>query len=182
MNAPHRHEDDPRRKSIREVVGRRIFPAALIDERGYTLVEILMLMSVTILIAGVLMTTVGKAMFSEPEGGVAEDLRQVARVFVKDVTNAEGTDLVDGARPVSTIALFSTVLFRGVSFNEVTDYKLVDDQLLRTHEGNTLVVAQKLASVRFSLSGNEITAVLEANTGSDNSQTITLKQLINGGN
>lgn len=72
-----------------------------------------------------------------------------------DAMNAQATDLVDGAEPVSS----ATLTWTDEDENENThsaSYSLVEGEVLRTHNGITTTIARRVVSVGFSRSGQTL--------------------------
>lgn len=131
-------------------------------QRGFTLLETVVSLGLT----GLVLSMVTGAMFQawgvertqRHEVVATEQLRNAADWFFKDATNANSTDLVDGAAPVSTVLLHSTDA-NGIP--HTTTYSLNVTRLVRTYDGSSLTVAQNVVSAAFSLSGRSVFATLQ---------------------
>ncbi len=127
-------------------------------QRGMTLIEVLITISITALIMGVLGTVVYQftqtTEKSNDQYAAGHDIQSAGHWINLDGKRANTTNLVDDAAPVQTMSL--TWSDGGVS--HTSTYSRNGTELKRTFDGNTTTVAHNIANVTFSISQRLITA------------------------
>lgn len=136
------------------------------QERGFTLVEILLAMGITALITGVLGTAIFQIFDRSATGQdtlrALSDIQNAGQWIYLDGEKAETSDLLNNAAPVSSMTLsWST---EGAPHTAV--YTLTNSELVRNHNGVQTTVARYLSGAEFSIIDNLITAKLTSSPGS----------------
>ena len=152
------------------------------SQRGFTLVELVVVVSILTIVMG----TIGAAMFQamETEKEVVDDglaiseLRKGFSWFAADVKMATTGDLVNNAPAVSSVTMNWTDQFGGVGTPHAASYSLVGNSLVRTYDGNAHTVARRVVSVAFSLSNRTITAQVEVNSETGTTRTLSVKTVM----
>ena len=130
------------------------------NQRGLTLVELLLALGISALISGALGTAIHQFVMASERGN--DDLRALHDVqnagywITLDGGKAVTTNLVDGALSTGSMTLTWT---SGVQTHTVT-YSLAGTELKRDHNGTITTVARHVSSVEFSLAGLLITATM----------------------
>jgi len=134
-------------------------------QRGIALVEVL----VAVALIGTVLSLVGNSLFQSwhhtqktndtilTEGNI----RSAARWVFQDAQMSESTNLVDGAAPVSTLSLGWTDRTQGGTAHAST-FQLQGSNLIRTFDGQSLTVAQHVASAQFWQTGRTIYVSFQA--------------------
>ena len=130
---------------------------------GFTLAELL----VSLGILGISMGLIGGGIFQalELDRTWADDVvatrevRHATSWFAGDALNAQGTDLVDGAAPVSSATLSWTD--QGQVSHAATYSLSADATLIRDVDGSKITVARKVLSAQFSRNGSILKLILE---------------------
>ncbi len=146
------------------------------NQRGFTLIEILVSaavsgMVIAVVIPIVFQLTVGSVRVTE-KGSVIVSLDQAAHWLNRDLVQAQTTDLVDGADPVSQMTLTWTDLTIWANeeeedYSHSITYALSGTQLMRTYDGGQQTIAgRNIAKVEFSLVGRSITVLFESSQDS----------------
>ena len=160
------------------------------SQEGITLIGVLAFVSILSLVWTFALSSIstgGTALVQRPaprvivvdDGGLAfKYLNEAADLFVKDARSAVRTDLVDGAPPASSVTLSWTEEFLEVAIPRTASYRLDGDVLVRTFDGHSRIVARKLVSAAFSLSGNEIAATLVVESTPDTTKAFTVNTLL----
>jgi len=108
------------------------------DQKGFSLIEIL----VSLAISGMIMAGLTGAIFqtvrvterSRPQIVALDDIRNVSRVITDDLRKTEGTDLVDGADPVSSVDLYWTDWTETQPYRHECTIALVGNVVTRTRD------------------------------------------------
>ncbi len=130
------------------------------DQRGLTLVELLLALGISALISGTLGTAIHQFVMASERGN--DDLRALHDVqnagfwLTLDGERAEGTNLVDGAPPAQSMTLSWTIGGQA----HTSAYSLSETALNRDHNGTITTVARHVASAQFSLAGRVITVTM----------------------
>ncbi|MBF8268043.1 MAG: hypothetical protein HW388_1551 [Dehalococcoidia bacterium] len=152
-------------------------PGRLLAGRsGFTLVEVLVAVSILTMAVGM----VGSGIFQslsvqrswQGKMVATKEWRRAHSWFVGDALNSETTNLVDGAPAADTVTLAWT------GSDEVlhtATYRLSESGLVREFDGVETVVARKVVSAAFSLSGKLLTLDLEVETGGEAPESASLK-------
>jgi type II secretory pathway pseudopilin PulG len=137
----------------------------LTRSHGFTLVEALLALGVTALVAGAIATATFQIVKANSQINnrllVVSDLQNSAKWLYLDGEKAETTSLVDEADPVDTLSLTWTAN----SIFHQSDYYLSGTELVREHNGNSVTVGRNVTSVDFSLSGSVITVNMASSAG-----------------
>ena len=129
-------------------------------QRGLTLVELLLALGISALIASTLGTAIHQFIMTSERGNdslrALHDVQNAGFWLTLDGERAEGTSLVDGAPPVQSMTLSWT---SGGQAHTST-FSLSGAALRREHNGTITTVARHVASAQFSLAGRVITATM----------------------
>lgn len=139
---------------------------------GFTLAEVLVtvgLLSITMsLMGGSIFQALGIVRFWQDDAIATKELRHAIMWFSRDAPNAQATDLVDGAPPVSSVSMSWTDK-DGVPHTAI--YSLVANRLVRNYDGNEITVARIVDSVSFSRSGSILTLNLTVTASRDGTES-----------
>lgn len=148
----------------------------LTSASGFTLLEALIAVAVLSLALGFVGSSLFQALGIQRtwrEDVVAvKEARHAASWFAGDALNAEATDLVDGAQPVSSVTLTWTDR-EGVPHTAL--YSASGTSLVRDFDGSQIVLARRVVSSQFSLSGRVLTFHLEVEAAGGRTATVTLE-------
>ncbi len=136
------------------------------DERGFTLVELLVAMALSAL----LMTVLANAVFRMGQGFDASTSQMAAdrtldnaSVYLGgDVSMGKYTDLTSGAAAAASMQLFWNDYYTGRRTFHSIRYYLSGGNLLRDYDGSIATVADSVTAASFSLSGSVVTVALTA--------------------
>ena len=130
------------------------------NQGGFTLVELLLALGITAMIAGILSTAIFRIFDAGSTDNkriqVLSDLQIAGQWLFRDGPRAETTDLVDAASPVTSMSLSWTS--EGSSHTSV--YSLSGTELQRDHNGAVISVARNISDVDFSIQDSLLTIVL----------------------
>ena len=145
------------------------------DERGVTLVEILVALAITGLITGTLVTAIYQIYqvtgWGSNQMRVQHDLQNAATWLNRDVVSASEAEII-GSRMVLTIptSIIDTI-------NITYTYSEAEGTLSRDSGGSSLIIARRVDSVDFSATGT-VTSVITitiTSRASDVTQSATLQ-------
>ncbi len=130
---------------------------------GFTLVELLVSLS----ILGISMGLIGAGIFQafalertwSDDVVATREVRHATSWFAGDALNAQQTNLVDGAAPVSSATL--TWTSQGEVSHAATYSLSSDATLIRDFDGSKITVARKVLSAQFSREGSVLKLTLE---------------------
>ncbi len=130
---------------------------------GFTLAEMLVSLSILGISTGLIGSGIFQAFALDRTWSddvvATREVRHATSWFAGDALNAQQTDLVDGASPVSSATLSWTVQ-GGVSHTAI--YSLsTDAMLIRDVDGSEIAVARKVLSAQFSREGSVLKLTLE---------------------
>jgi hypothetical protein len=152
------------------------------SSEGKSLVFPLVLMGVIVVTWALLLTTVGKGIFSsgtalslEGDARGTTGLRGASEQLANDLRDAEHTSLVEEAGWAPSVTLSRTDKFRGVPLPHVVQYTVRDDRLIRTENGVAEAVAEDVVSTSYSLAEGEFSAVFEVRAEPGVIETVTLR-------
>lgn len=135
------------------------------DQRGMTLVEVLMAAGIAAILVGVLGSAIFQFMQVTERGNnqfrALHDVQNAGYWLTRDGKRAATTDLLEGAQPVESITLNWT---DGGQPHTVA-YSLLGTDLQRDHNGTITTVARHISSLGFSISQGVITAALNSSPG-----------------
>ncbi|HEY81867.1 MAG TPA: type II secretion system protein [Dehalococcoidia bacterium] len=131
-------------------------------EKGMTLVELLVAITITAVIVGGLSAAI-YFIVATTERGSAEasalhNLQKAAYWISLDAQMAATTDIPDGGQAESIT--LSWIDSEGNSYT--SSYSLSDSNLLRQYNSTVSTVARGISMVRFAISGNTLTFYLES--------------------
>jgi Tfp pilus assembly protein PilE len=142
------------------------------DERGITLVELLVVLAITALITGTLVTAIYQIYqvtgWGNRELVVQHDLQNAATWLNRDVVSASGAEIT-GPRMVLTIptSIIDTI-------NITYTYSEAEGTLTRYSGGSSLIVARHVDSVDFSpTAGTSAITITLTSRASDVTQSAT---------
>ncbi len=130
---------------------------------GFTLAELL----VSLGILGISMGLIGSGIFQafalertwSDDVVATREVRHATSWFAGDALNAQQTDLVDGAAPVSSATL--SWIGQGQVSHAVTYSLTSDATLIRDVDGSKMTVARRVLSAQFSREGSVLKLTLE---------------------
>ena len=126
------------------------------DERGVTLVEILLAAGIATMIIGVLGSSIFLFWRTTEQGNeryrALHDVQNAGFWITRDGQRAQSTSLIEGADPVESMTLSWT---DGGQSHTVT-YSLSGNSLQRNHDGTITTVARLISSVGFSISAQRV--------------------------
>ena len=133
-------------------------------QRGFTLVELVAALAV----AAAMASGAAALFFNETWGtatakntaATAVHMESAISRILKDGTMAGGSDLVDGAAPVSELTLRWTEWYELSGTLHESTYWLSGTDLKRDYDGTVTTVAQSVSSVAFSRNGDVITVTM----------------------
>ena len=145
------------------------------DERGITLTELLVVLAITAMITGILVTVIYQ-IFNITDWGnnelrVQHDLQNAATWLNRDVVSASEAGVTD-SRMVLTIPYCITA-----TLTVTYTYSAADRTLARDSGGSELIVARHVDSVDFSATGTVTSVIIITITSraSDVTQSATLQ-------
>ncbi|MCZ6789996.1 MAG: prepilin-type N-terminal cleavage/methylation domain-containing protein [Chloroflexi bacterium] len=131
-----------------------------LDQRGLTLVELLLAAAISALIATTLGAAIHQFIMASERGNdnlrALHDVQNAGFWLTLDGERAEGTNLVDSAPPAQSMTLSWT---SGGQAHTST-YSISGTALKRDHNGTITTVARHVASAQFSFAGRVITAAM----------------------
>ena len=137
---------------------------ALSDQRGMTLVEVLVGTAIVVMLVGVTASAIFHFISLSDQSNARltalHNIQNAARMIGRDGQMAEGTDLVDGAEPVASLSLTWIDRYAGANEGHIASYCLTDNKLERTYDGVPGVIARHISSVAFSQNGGVITMAI----------------------
>ena len=138
----------------------------LSEQKGFTLVEILIALGITALITGVLGTAIFQIFDRSVRGQdtlrALNDIQNAGRWLYLDGGRAETTDLVNDAPSVNSMTLNWT----SDGQPHAATYALTNSELIRNHNGTQTTVARYVSVADFSISNDLITINLTSSPGS----------------
>ena len=139
------------------------------EQKGFTLVEILIALGITALVAGTLGTAIFQIFDRSARGNdtlkALNDIHNAGRWLYLDGERAETTDLVDATPPVPPVNAMSLSWTSDGQLHTAT-YSLSGTELVRNHNGTVTTVARYVSSVDFSISNRLIKIDLTSTPGS----------------
>ena len=137
---------------------------ALNDNKGMTLVEVLVGTAIVVMLVGVTSLAIFHFVSLTNEGNARltalHNIQNAARIISRDGQMAESTDLVEGAEPVANLSLSWVDRYAGATESHTASYSLSDNKLERTYDGISAVIARHISSVAFSKAGGLITMTI----------------------
>jgi hypothetical protein len=156
--------------------GREIRRRFLASAAGFTVPEVMVAVGILAVTVGLIGSGVFQVLsiqrFWEDDVIATKELRRAGSWFSSDALNAEVTDLVDGAPPVSGVTLSWTDT-DGV--DHTASYSLVGDTLLRVFDGTAITAGRRVVSASFSLSEKLITLELEVQSDRGSTESMSLQ-------
>ncbi|MDD5082134.1 MAG: type II secretion system protein [Dehalococcoidales bacterium] len=148
-------------------------------EKGYTLLELLLVISITGVIVAVIGASIvqimqGKRVDISQQATALTDIDSATQWLVRDLALAQTTSLVDGAQPTSnvTVSWIDTTawaLDEGTTDHEAS-YRISGTQLLRDYDGEETIVGRYMNNISFSLAGDTFTVTLTSRPGLQSSE------------
>ena len=152
------------------------------DQRGLTLAELLASIGVLAIVGGLLSTTVFQTIQSQSkvlnDGFAINELTRGLAAISTDIKAAQSTDLPIDSSPSATVTLDWTDEYNDVVTPHSSSYALTGTLLLRNYDGVQSVVARKVVSVSFSLTGRAIDAQIEVQGDGGTTKTMSLKSVM----
>ncbi len=135
------------------------------QQRGFTLVEILLALGITAMITGVMGTAIFQIFDRSASGQdtlrALSDIQNAGQWIYLDGEKAESSDHINNAPPVNTMTLsWST---EGTPHTAI--YALTGTALVRNHNGVETTVARYLSGAEFSISDDLIAIKLTSSPG-----------------
>ena len=128
------------------------------EKKGFTLIEVLVAVSVASLIIGVLGSVTFQFTRTTERGSgqfvALHDVQNVGHWINMDGKRAQSTNLIDGGLPVQSMIL----IWDEDGANHTCSYSLSGSDLKRTCDGNTTTIARHITQVGFSVSQRLLTA------------------------
>lgn len=132
----------------------------LSEQKGLTLVEVLIATAITGMIAGALVTAFHQFVTTSEHGNqklrALHDVQNAGHWLTLDEERAEATSLADGAPPAATMTLSWT----SAGQVHTSTYSLSGTELKRDLNGTVTTVARHVSTAGFSLAGQLLTATL----------------------
>lgn len=139
---------------------------ALRDQKGMTLVEVLVGAALVAMLVMPTSLAIYHFISLSHQGNARltalHNIQNAARIISRDGQMAESTDLVEGAEPVASLGLAWLDRYAGVTEGHTASYRLTDNNLERTYDGVSAVIARHISSVAFSRDGGVITMTIAA--------------------
>jgi len=133
---------------------------SLRDQRGFTLVELLMASAIAGLIASTLGTAIHQFIGTSERGNdelrALQDVQNAAYWLTLDGERADATNLLDGALPAASM----TVNWTSGGQPHTSTYSLSNTELKRDHNGTVTTVARHVSAVEFSIADRLITVTM----------------------
>ncbi|MBI2867041.1 MAG: prepilin-type N-terminal cleavage/methylation domain-containing protein [Chloroflexi bacterium] len=151
---------------------RRLPPRAA----GFTIVEVLVAVSVLTLGAGLVGSSVFQVLsvdrYWRDDVVATREWRHAGSLFASDALNAETVSLVDGA-PATSAVTFTWTAADGTA--HTATYGVSGGNMLRTLDANQMVAAEQVVSASFSRSGKTVTFNLEVPADRGNTESMSLQ-------
>lgn len=146
-------------------------------QAGFTLVEVILAIGITALIAGPLTTGIFQInnviVRIDHRIRALNDLQQAGRWLYTDGEVAESTNLIDNDPPTNTMSF---------SWNDgeahTSTYYLSGTELQRDHNGNVITIARSISDAMFSISNQLITIELTSSPDSGNVEKDALYHIL----
>ena len=135
------------------------------DERGMTLVEILVALAITGLITGILVTVIYQIYqvtgWGNNELVVQHDLQNAATWFNRDVVSASSAHIVSASQMTLTIPYVGSIITDTVYTRVITyTFSITNSTLTRDSDDSTLIVARHVNSFVPSPTGMVTSAIM----------------------
>ena len=153
----------------------RALVTAVARPHGFTLVEVVVSMSILTVASGLIGSTVFQVLSTQQtwreNAAATKELGNAGRWFSNDARRAESTDLTDGGAPANSVAL-TWADADGVP--QTATYGLSGDQLVRNFDGEQATVARGVDSTSYSLAGGLLVfdLVVQVRPGSTKSRSV----------
>ncbi len=146
------------------------------EQKGFTLIEVMIAMSITALITSVIGTAIFQILDRSASGQdtlrALNDIQNAGRWIYLDGEKAQSTDLINEALPVNSM----TFSWTADGQPHTVSYSLANSALIRNHNGVQTTAARYIAVAEFSISNNLITIDLTSSPGSSGvSKVVTYK-------
>jgi prepilin-type N-terminal cleavage/methylation domain-containing protein len=138
------------------------------NQKGFTLIELLVALPIGVailfaVVSSIFQITQGRVDIAEKSTAIA-DIDNAAHWLTRDLIQAQTTDLVDGADPVSSIATICNDVTAWAAEEGSTEhsasYTRSGTQLLRDYDGEVTVAGRYITNAEFSIEGRLITVTL----------------------
>ena len=133
---------------------------SLSDQKGLTLVELLVAAAISSMIIGALGTALHQFIMTSKRGNdelrALHDVQNAGHWLNLDGERAEATNLVDGALPAESM----TLSWANGGQAHTSTYSLSGTELKRDHNGTVTTLARHVSDVQFSLAGRLITVTV----------------------
>ena len=147
--------------------------------QGFTLVELMVALAISGLIMpvmiGVIFHVSRSTVSIRSDFVINQELDIASAWFNRDLSQAQTTDVVDGAAPVDHMRVDWTDetdwAVQGAE-KHFTEYTVSESNLLRTYDGAVSIVARNLADIKFSRSGDLISVAMTSTLGGS-TETLT---------
>lgn len=130
------------------------------NQKGLTLVELLISTAISGLIAGILGTAIHQFIITSERGNdefrALHDVQNAGHWLTLDSERAEATNLIDGALPATSMTLNWTSGGQA----QTSTYSLSGAELKRDRNGTITTVARHVSDVQFSLAGRLIAVAM----------------------
>ena len=130
------------------------------DEKGLTLVELLIAGAITALIGGMLSTAIYQFIMTSERGNekleALHDVQNAGYWLTRDGLRAETINLVDGAPPADNL----TLTWTNEGQTHTITYSLSGTDLERARSGNITTIAHNVADIEFSIDGMVMTVAM----------------------
>ena len=145
------------------------------EDSGFTLVEMLVVVSIMTLGLSLVGTTVFQTLaierFWRDKVVAIRELRHAGSYFAGDALNAESVSLIDSSPPVDNVTIQWA---DGAGVSHTAIYSLSGGNLVRDIDGAQIIVARRIVSVEFSLNGQTLTFDLEVQADAGDTESISL--------
>lgn len=143
---------------------------------GFTLPEVVVVVGIlalgTALVGGGVFQSLSVQRFWRDKVEATREVRHAQSWFAGDALNAQATNLVDGAQPVSAVSLTWT---GGGGVPHSASYSLSGTDLVRNFDGAQIVLSQQVASVGFFRSGRVLNFTLEVQADRGGARSLSLQ-------
>ncbi len=149
----------------------------LCRQRGFTLVEVLVSVSILIVITSILGAAMFQALATEKgvvdDGHAINELRKGLSWFAEDVKRAKEADVTAGV-----LTLTWTDEYEADGTIHTLTYERVGDTLVRTLDGSAHTVSRRVLTSSFSITIRTVTAQIEVQVNAETTRTLSVNSVM----